>query len=230
MHPLLHDLHKKQLVWSAGQHHTNKAKISSGFTQVDEALQGGFPESGLIHIKSALGLGELRLVLPAVINKSKQQLCVFISPPFQLNTEFLLAQGLCLEQVLLIDGIASEDALWSAEQCAKSGACAGIFMWQQQLQHTQAKKLELAALKGNCLSFIFSQQQNNTATLPISLSLSLKRQKSRLLIDVNKQKVGWPMPTFSVKVPFKSRLGSPMQRARLSGNHAANVYALHAKR
>jgi cell division inhibitor SulA len=228
MKSLLHDLQKKQLVWTAADLDQHKERVATGYKQLDEALNGGFPQSGLIHITSTMGCGELRLVIPAIVSRQHEsRLYAFIAPPHLLNAEFLIAEGIQLEQVLLIQAGTSEQALWSAEQCAKSGACSAVFIWQPTLQQIQAKKLELAALKGDCLSFFFADAKQQADNLPVSLSLSIQRQSSKVTICVNKQKVGWPIPAFSVKVPFKAKLGSPM-RYRSKPKLSHNVVAFNA--
>lgn len=229
MKSLLHDLQKKQLVWTAANIDQHQERIATGYTQLDKALNGGFPQSGLIHINSIMGCGELRLVIPAIVKRQQEnRLCAFIAPPHILNAEFLLAEGIALEQVLFIQASNTEQALWSAEQCAKSGACSAVFIWQDKLQQLQAKKLELAALKGDCLSFFFAHTKYQTDNLPVSLSLSVARKNSQVEVSVNKQKVGWPIPPFSVKVPFKAKLGSPM-RYRSKPSIPSNVVAFNAK-
>lgn len=228
MKSLLHDLQKKQLVWTAANLDQHKERVATGYKQLDEALNGGFPQSGLIHITSVMGCGELRLVIPAIVSRQQEKrLYAFIAPPHLLNAEFLIAEGIALEQVLFIQANTPEQALWSAEQCAKSGACSAVFIWQAKLQQVQAKKLELAALKGDCLSFFFSDAKQQTENLPVSLSLSIQRHNSQVEICVNKQKVGWPIPPFSVKVPFKAKLGSPM-RYRSKPKPSHNVVAFNA--
>jgi cell division inhibitor SulA len=229
MKSLLHDLQKKQLVWTAANLDQHKERVATGYKQLDDALNGGFPQSGLIHITSVMGCGEMRLVVPAIVSRQREnRLYAFIAPPYLLNAEFLMAQGIELEQVLFIQADTPEQAFWSAEQCAKSGACSAVFIWQTKLQQIQAKKLELAALKGDCLSFFFADAKHQADNLPVSLSLSIQRKNSQLEICVNKQKVGWPIPAFSVKVPFKAKLGSPM-RYRSKPKPAHNVIAFNAK-
>jgi cell division inhibitor SulA len=229
MNSLLDDLQKKKLVWTAANLEYSKERVATSYKQLDEALNGGFPQSGLIHINSLLGCGELRLVMPALISREQEnRFYAFIAPPHQLNAEFLVAEGMKLENVLLVQAKTNEQVLWSAEQCAKSGACSAVFIWQSNLQQVQAKKLELAALKGNCLSFFFANTKQQTDNLPVSLSLSMKRQNNQVEICVNKQKVGWPIPSFKVKLPFKARLGSPMRR-HIRSEKANNVIAFSAK-
>ncbi|MBF7073331.1 translesion DNA synthesis-associated protein ImuA [Glaciecola sp. MH2013] len=228
MKSLLHDLQKKQLVWTASSLDQHKERVATGYHKLDKALHGGFPQAGLVHVSSLTGCGELRLVLPALVNMQKDaRLCVFITPPHLLNSEFLLNEGIALERVLIIQADSSDEALWSAEQCAKSGACSAVFIWQATLQQLQAKKLELAAIKGQCLNFFFTSTQQQSDNLPVSLSLSLQRQNEQIQVKINKQKVGWPLPPFKVKLPFKSKLGSPMRQGRQASQ--SNVIALHAK-
>ena len=127
MKSLLHDLQKKQLVWTAADLDQHKERVATGYKQLDEALNGGFPQSGLIHINSTMGCGELRLVIPAIVSRQHEnRLYAFIAPPHLLSAEFLIAEGIQLEQVLLIQTETPEQALWSAEQCAKSGACSAV--------------------------------------------------------------------------------------------------------
>ncbi|MFT5276584.1 MAG: cell division inhibitor SulA [Glaciecola sp.] len=229
MKSLLHDLQKKKLVWTAANLDQHKERVATGYKQLDDALNGGFPQSGLVHISSVMGCGELRLVIPAIVARQQEnRLYAFIAPPHLLNAEFLMAEGIKLENVLFIQAKTTEQVLWSAEQCAKSGACSAVFIWQSKLQQIQAKKLELAALKGECLSFFFADTKQQTDNLPVSLSLSMKRQNNQVEICVNKQKVGWPIPAFNVKVPFKARLGSPM-RHQTRAEQSRNVIAFNAK-
>lgn len=229
MNSLLHDLQKKQLVWTAANLDQHKERVATGYKQLDKALNGGFPQSGLIHITSVMGCGELRLVIPALVSgQQESRLYAFIAPPHLLNAEFLMAEGICLEKVLFIQAETPEQVLWSAEQCAKSGACSAVFIWQSTLQQVQAKKLELAALKGACLSFFFTDAKQQADNLPVSLSLSIQRKNSQMEVCVNKQKVGWPIPAFTVKVPFKAKLGSPM-RYRSKPKTSHNVVAFNAK-
>ncbi len=229
MKSLLHDLQKKQLVWTAANLDQHKERVATGYKQLDEALNGGFPQSGLIHITSVMGCGEMRLVVPAIVSRQREnRLYAFIAPPYLLNAEFLMAQGIELEQVLFIQADTPEQAFWSAEQCAKSGACSAVCIGQTKLQQIKAKRLEQAALKGDCLRFFFADAKHQADNLPVSLSLSIQRKNSQLEICVNKQMVGWPIPACGVKVPFKAKLRSPM-RYRSKPKPAHNVIAFNAK-
>jgi hypothetical protein len=235
MNPILHELEAKQWIWTAAsqkQGSLQLERLTTGFEALDEALSGGFPKSGMIHIDCRLGCGELRLMLSVLQQRESfehesqnTKLRVFIAPPFMLNAEFLLSENISLEHLLVISPANQEEALWGAEQCAKSGVCEAVFLWQNSLTQSQIRKLELAALHGDCHCFWFDNSQGLTSNLPLSLSLSLMRQNESIQVKVNKQKVGWAKPAVSVKVPFKCRLGSPFKREKQNINNIVHINA-----
>lgn len=250
MNPILHELQNKQWVWTAA--HTKQSvqneKLLTGFEDLDKVLSGGFPRAGMIHIDSYLGCGEVRLmlsVLQQTIAKgtrsepSENKLFAFINPPFDLNAEFLLAHNISLAQLVVIQAKNNAtDALWSAEQCVKSGACHAVFIWQAELNHTHIKKLEVAALQGNSycvwLDSLQQKQQGKEArqNLPLSLSLSVSRINEHLSIKVNKQKVGWAQQSVSIPLPFVGQTNRAFKQAirnRANRNKASNVVAINAK-
>lgn len=233
MNPILQELENKQWIWTAAkvkQASVQNTRLETGYDLLDKALSGGFPSAGMIHISSHLGCGELRLMLEVLqqpSSKDDDKLWVFIAPPFQLNAEFLLSENIRLEQLVLIDPDSHEEALWSAEQCAKSGVCKGVFLWQKKLSHAQIRKLELAALHGASHCFWFDNSEQTMANLPLSLSLSLKRDNDQLKVKINKQKIGWAKPAVKIKLPFTCRTGPAL---RSKPKPTTKVVNIHAKR
>jgi len=66
----LEDLKTQRVVWSASQSSqlacNAPSNVPSGFSMFDQKL-GGWPSSGLVELQpSASGIGELRLILPAL--------------------------------------------------------------------------------------------------------------------------------------------------------------------
>lgn len=233
MNPILHELETKQWIWSAAttkHKEAQKTRLETGYSALDQALLGGFPSAGMIHVSSHLGCGELRLMLEVLqkrTSKTGDKLWVFIAPPFQLNAEFLLSENIRLEQLVLVQPDSDEEALWSAEQCAKSGVCEGVFIWQKKMLHMHIRKLELAALYGQSHCFWFDNSEHVGSNLPLSLSLSLTRENDALFVKINKQKVGWAQPSVRVKMPFQCRT-RPAFRAKPKA--MSKVVKLHAKR
>jgi cell division inhibitor SulA len=264
MNPILHDLQNKQWVWTAAnakQKIANTA-LPTGYENLDKVLSNGFPVAGMVHLQSHLGCGEMRLMLSVLSHQHKEcdqhKLYMFIDPPFELNAEFLLAQNISLSQLVVIQTNKIDDALWSAEQSAKSGACHAIFMWQHKLKHIQVRKLEHAALQGGCYCVWLHNYSNSSGlseqkaqyrfdhkletsaensheqapelnNLPLSLSLSIRRQNDSLNIKINKQKVGWAQKTVNIPLPFNSRTNNSFKyRKQHSSSDSSNVVRIHA--
>lgn len=247
MNPILHDLQNKQWIWTAtnASHQMANTKLKTGYESLDKVLSNGFPIAGMIHIESPLGCGEMRLILSVLKQQDEQnnsaKLYIFINPPFTLNAEFLLAQNISLSELIVVHTNNIDDALWSAEQSAKSGACYAVFMWQQTLTHIQVRKLEHASQQGNCYCIWLhnhtnSDQQtghacentNVQSNLPLSLSLSISRQADTLSIKVNKQKVGWAQNAVKISLPFTTAINRSRQQTRVNDN--SKVVAIHANR
>ena len=252
MNPILHDLQNKQWLWSGAQakQSTSQVKLQTGYENLDSVLSGGFPQAGMLHIESALGCGEMRLMLsilqkaggaannkassPSDFTHTKRKLYVFINPPYELNAEFLLSQNIDLSQLVLINANKTQtDALWSAEQCLKSGACYAVFVWQSQLKHSQIRKLELAAQQGASyciwLDAINSHQQAAPKhNLPLSLSLSISRENEILCVKINKQKRGWAQKSVKVPLPFSTKTNVALKNRLHQGLANKNVVSIHA--
>ncbi|WP_284215428.1 translesion DNA synthesis-associated protein ImuA [Agaribacter marinus] len=211
MNPILHELARKQWVWSATSAKQQKQKkcISTGFTELDKALNAGFPNAGMIHVQTITGCGELDLFINILKQQNVQneqsgnnKFWVFVSPPGVPNAEYLLAQHIDINNLLVIHKTTTEEALWSAEQCAKSGACIGVFLWQKRLSQLQVRKLELSAQHGQSYCIWFTDSKVKQANLPLSLSISMTRHKNDIAIQINKQRVGWTQQSITLHRPF----------------------------
>lgn len=191
-------LQERQLIWHGKSRHQEPSLESSGYSELDAQLAGGFPKKGVVMLHSPCGIGELRLLLPSLINK--QGLCIFINPPGILSAEFFYHQGIELERILLINTNSANEALWSAEQCLKSGACEAVLLWQNQLEVHHIQRLQLASNQGQCRQFIFRTAKQQSLSLPVNLSLQLKAEERGIAITIAKQKGAWPKPEFSLNM------------------------------
>ena len=230
MSSLISHLKNKQLIWQASQqtldapHH---AKHATGIAELDKALQGGFPNNGVVRINSAMGIGELRLCMPILQARQSDQRQLFVlAPPAVVNGEMLIEQGIAIERTFFIEHENEHDCLWACEQCLKSGICHSVIVWQSSLTQSQAKRLQLAAEQGDSLLLLF-QPAEQTQALPISLSMQLARQHQSLHVTITKQRGGWPVPTFSVTQTLAT-----IRRRYQTINTAtdSNIVPLHAQR
>jgi cell division inhibitor SulA len=194
MNTLLEQLKNKRLVWQANQQDIIATTDSTGYKELDHALHGGFPQQGVIDIDSPLGIGEIRLLLPALRARQQQtnRQLVFIAAPMQINGEMFAEAGLSLEHILIVQPETPEHALWSAEQCLKSGCCHSVLLWHQQLEIAQAKRLQLAAEQGDALHILFRHKSQLAISLPVNLAMQLSPHDQGLSVRITKRKGGWP--------------------------------------
>lgn len=205
MNPLIEHLKNKRLIWQANQKKPCEMlndNALTGYPELDQALQGGFPQQGVVDIDSPLGIGELRLLMPSLKARQNQtnKLLAFVATPMQINAEMLAEYGLTLEQVLVVEPSTADEALWSAEQCLKSGCCHSVLLWHKNLEIHQVKRLQLAAEKGNCIQFMFRQKHQISLSLPVPLAMKLNAKQQGVKVQITKRRGGWSADPFVVSM------------------------------
>ena len=191
----LEQLQDRNLVWNGSdsivKNQNTQIKSPTGYANLDEILDGGMPNSGVVEINSIFGAGELRIILPGLA-KDKDQLLVFISPPAQVNPLALKQQGFCVNRVLVVRPKTHKDALWTTEQCLQSGCCNTVLFWPKEpLTIAQVKRFQYASKATN--SRLFSFPNNHIAeALPVELSLTFMPIKTGVKVKINRRKGGWP--------------------------------------
>jgi cell division inhibitor SulA len=201
MNPILEHLKNKNLLWQGQQRILQSDANSTGFSDLDEQLQGGFPDQGVVDIHSPFGIGELRLLCPTLVLRQQrydESLLIFIAPPLTINSEMLGEFGLNLEHTVVIQTSSVHEVLWSTEQCLKSGCCHTVLVWQQGLEIAQVKRLQLAAEKGQCVLFMLRQSKADSLPLPVTLALKLTPHARGLNSQITKRKGGWPSGPFII--------------------------------
>lgn len=193
---LLQQLARRQLVWQGNSQQAAYQPLSSGFSELDQAIGGGFPATGLIDIQSETGIGELRLLLPYLIQQQAAgRLLVMINPPFTPCADMLAASGITLAQLVLINTKTAKDALWAAQQCLQSGCAAVVLLWPKAISLSQARRLQLASEQGKA-ALVLMRLACSSLSLPVNLSLQLQPHRKGLQIKPVKRKGGWPMSAF----------------------------------
>lgn len=205
MNHILEHLKNKRLIWQANQQLTFEATGDvelSGYPELDHALQGGFPQQGVVDIDSPMGIGEVRLLMPSLKARQNKtnRLLVLIAPPMQINAEMLAEYGFALDQVLVIQPNSADQALWSAEQCLKSGCCHSVLLWHGALEIHQVKRLQMASEKGDCVQFMFRQKHQISLSLPVPLAIKLSAQKQGVGLQITKRRGGWSADSFAINM------------------------------
>ena len=155
----------------------------TGHPALDARLPGGgWPPASLSEVLlAAPGQGELGLVWPVLARLSQQQqTVVLIAPPFLPHAPAWSRAGLALGQLHIVQATPRE-ALWAAEQCLRSAACAAVLCWPQTQDDRALRRLQVAAESGQCLGIAFRDARLARNPSPAPLRLQLDDGQVRVL-------------------------------------------------
>lgn len=187
MSATLSDLLQKQPIWRGGRSATPAHVVATGHAQLDQLLGGGWPQGALTELLSThSGIGEMRILLPALANLSRSRWVVLVSPPYMPYAPALANHGLNLKQLLVVRP-GPQDRLWATEQCLRSSACGAVLSWFDDLDFRRSRRLQLAAEAGQSCGFIFRNRDSSEATAA-ALRLALNGSNSALQLAVLKQR------------------------------------------
>lgn len=155
------------------------AVLPTGFAKLDAQLPGGgWPQQALTELLiDGLGLGELQLLLPALVAVSQAGLnTLWIAPPALPYAPALAQAGLSLSQLWLLRPKRPSDAAWALEQGLRSSAVGAVLAWLPASHTTAAwlRRLQLAAAASRSVCFVFrpraAQMQASAAPLRLLLA------------------------------------------------------------
>ncbi len=208
--------------------HTERGTLATGFPQLDDLLAGGgWPTDGLTEILGDVpGVGELRLLLPALAELSQRRArwIAWVAPPWLPYAPALAAAGVDVRRVLLIHPKHHQDLLWATEQALKSGTCSAVLSWPdpRHLRHGDLRRLQLAAREGDSWGVMFRPDTAAEQTSPAELRLQLEPEPecmdgSGLRLRVVKRRGGWPSEALPIRFGdcLTRRLAGPEQTAAL---------------
>ena len=170
-------------VWRGQSHATPSSTCPTGHDALDAALPtGGWPEAALTELLlPAPGMGELQLLWPALARLSAPpslqtadgRVIAVVAPPWVTYAPAWQAAGVHLPnlQVIRCEG---RDALWAAEQCLRSAACAAVLCWPEKANDRALRRLQVAAETGQCLGFAFRDPVMARNPSPAALRLLLE--------------------------------------------------------
>jgi hypothetical protein len=170
--------------------------VSSGHAALDAVLPGGgWPRGALTELLvERQGIGELRLILPALSRLAlEDRWLAFIAPPYRLYAPSLANSGIDAERLICVHTASSQEQLWAAEQAMRSNACAAVVMWPSQLDEKAARRFQLAAEEGRCFSVLYGKAGRPRASAA-PLRLQLSAAKDGLAVEVLKRRGGQVPP------------------------------------
>jgi cell division inhibitor SulA len=180
-------------IWRGGEV-SSVPGVSSGFVELDALLPGhGFPIGALTEvIVPRFGIGELRLLLPAITRLMRERWLAFVAPPYIPYAPALSRAGVDLSHVLVVNTNERSDTLWAAEQALRAGTCGAVLAWPSKTDFKWLRRLQLAAEAGGTMGIVFSPMHYAATSSPAALRLRLEPQSDGLAVHVLKRRGGWP--------------------------------------
>ncbi len=173
----LHSLLQHPGIWR-GDHlaQMSDQTLPTGYAELDEQLPGGGWARGALTeiLLEREGIGELRLLLPALARISAQgRWQAWVSPPHVPYAPALSVAGVNLKQLLVVQPKTAAEGWWTAEQALRSGACSAMLAWLGMPDERRMRRLQLGAESGRAWGVLFrsasAAQERSTAALRLRL-------------------------------------------------------------
>ena len=153
-------------LWRGGRAASAVDVLTTGFLVLDQALpNNGWPWGSVVELLlPAMGIGEVRLLLPAIVQITRNRHHVLmIDAPYRPYAPALFAAGIDLDYVLIVSPNSRRDALWSAEKALANQACGMVLLWhgdrrekaRSQSDPHSVRRLQVAAQAGHSLLFLY---------------------------------------------------------------------------
>lgn len=182
--PLNTLFHRRQ-VWTGSATPWAGKGHSSGHASLDARLPGGgWPDAALTEFLIAHdGIGEIQLLWPTLARLSQDgQRIVLVAPPYQPFAPAWQSAGVALSQLQVLDAASPRDALWSSEQCLRSGSCAAVVCWPLTADDRALRRLQVAAESGGSMAFAYRPLQAALNPSPAALRIAIDARPAQLRV------------------------------------------------
>lgn len=179
---------KPHLLWQGNTTSRPETGLSTGFPELDQVLPGnGWPRGALIEmVVPYWGIGELRLLLPAMIdlNRQRRQI-VWIAPPYLPYAPALKRAGLDLQYVLVVDA-SSGNISWAMERLLYTESCGMVLAWPVTLSDLETRRLQLAGAAGGSIGVVLHTRAARWRAASAATRLRLDPLEDALSVSVVK--------------------------------------------
>lgn len=212
MNPALATVLANPAIWRGGDCAPEPAALPSGYAELDAMLPGGgWPEAALTEIVLAReGIGELRLVLPALARlQAAGRDVVWIMPPHLPYAPALEAAGVDLGRLVVVQCQGATDPLWAFEQALRAPECGAAFAWLGVRDDRALRRLVVAAREGRTWGVLWRRPGQLAVAAAAPLRLALSPRDGRLAVQVLKRRGGELARPALIDVRFRDALGLP---------------------
>jgi protein ImuA len=191
MNAALAELLHNPLLWRGDQLARADAVVSSGLVELDGELPGGgWPRGGLVELLADdEGIGELRLVLPALRRLVEAgEWIMLVAPPHIPYAPAFAGRGIDPSRVLVVAAAEEKQRWWAAEQVLRANSAGAVLFWPHTVNDQRLRRLQLAAQEGVALAFMFTGTARAAQPSPAPLRIRLAAQEAQLRVDVFKRR------------------------------------------
>ena len=191
---------KHPKIWRGSTEQSGQNKITyipTGYPSLTEKLPGhGWPAGALTEIVSdGVGIGELRLVMPALAHLTREgRRLAWIAPPYIPYAPALAQYEIVLSRIVVVQTTSKMESLWAAEQILRNHSIGAVLLWSYPNDERKLRRLQLAAEAGGSWGVLFgsSVSQSSPAALRLRLSPSLAGSNGKPMLQVLKCRGGAP--------------------------------------
>lgn len=166
--------------------------IATGFADLDAQLPGGgWPRGALTEVLLPhAGIGELRLLLPALARVQQEKKWIaLIAPPHIPYAPAWQAAGIDLSRLLWVHTRSAPDLLWAMEQALRAGTCGAVLGWPTGApRFDQLRRLQLAAETGRSWGILFRPEAEGAETSPAAVRVRLEAHDHQLAAHLLKRR------------------------------------------
>ncbi|MGA0808126.1 MAG: translesion DNA synthesis-associated protein ImuA [Burkholderiaceae bacterium] len=183
------------------------ASLATGHPDLNQQLPGqGWPKGCLTELLvRALGIGEMRLLAPALSLLAQQKKkIIFLAPPHMPYAPALSALGLSAESILIVRAQNTADRLWAFEQTLRSNAFGALLAWVDEPSRNESlRRFQLASRTAEGPVFLFRpwSAQNSSSPAPLRLCL-LPRRYPGLAVQIIKRRGPVQLDPVLVNLPI----------------------------
>jgi hypothetical protein len=184
MSAILQPLIETGRLWRGHGTAPRRDALPTGCDALDRVLPGGgWSRAALNEILfPADGVGELRLLMPALAMLSREaHPVVLVAPPYLPFPAAWSAAGVDLRYLQIVQA-GESDALWAAEQCLRSAACAAVLCWPRRADTATLRRLQLAAETGQTIGFMLRPAQVATQASMAAVRIGIETDPPRLRV------------------------------------------------
>lgn len=168
---------KHPKLWRASEQKSDQSEhryIPTGYPSLEENLPGnGWPVGALTEIVSdAVGIGELRLVMPALASLTRKgRWLVWITPPYIPYAPALARYGIVLSRTMVVQAVSHLESIWAAEQILRNHMAGAVLLWSYPNDGRKLRRLQLAAEAGGSWGVLFTRSPSHSSPAALRLRL-----------------------------------------------------------